>query len=66
VADSLEQITYFGSVMIDISLWRAVIGGWIFKQPIKEKNIYCGIDQMMDATMSYGIKVLVFHVYYVL
>ena len=50
--------------MIDISLWRAVIGGWIFKIPIKEKNTYCGgTDQTMDRTMSYGYIKFLYYMY---
>jgi len=41
--------------MIDISLWRAVIGSWIFTRAItKEKGTYTKMDLAMDTGMSYG------------
>ena len=54
--------------MIDISLWRAVIGSWIFKGPLKEKGTNCDTDQMIDETMmmSYSYLYSMYIMYYVL
>jgi len=53
-----------GSFMIDISLWRAVIGLWIFTRGIaKEKSTYTKINLTMDAKISYGYSKVTYSMY---